>query len=65
MSETTSMTAEIKDKTLIITLPIRTPAPSKSGKTLVVATSSGIQATTVIVDGKVLKVGVNAFISKD
>lgn len=38
------------------------PLPSKSGKTLVVATSHGNQPTTLTFGGKVLVVGVNAYI---
>lgn len=59
------MLAEIKDGNLIITLPVNpNPAPSASGKTLVVATSSGNKATSVIVNGKPVTIGVNAYISK-
>lgn len=59
------MHAEIKDGNLIITLPVNpNPAPSASGKTLVVATSSGNKATNVMVNGKPVTIGVNAYISK-
>lgn len=53
-----------KDGKLIITLDIGTPWPSASGKTLVVASSQGNKATTAIVDGKPIIVGVNAYIAK-
>ena len=57
------MTVEIKGKNLVITMPIVSPAtPSASGKSLVVATSSGNRPTTVVVEGKLLTVGVNAYI---
>lgn len=58
------MKAEIKDGNLILTLPLQTPTPSTSGKTLIVATSGGNKATTAIVDGKPITVGVNAYIAK-
>ena len=60
------MNAVIKDGNLIITLPVNpNPSPSASGKTLVVASSSGNKATAVIVNGKPVTIGVNAYIAKD
>ena len=59
-----NITAEIKGKTLVITLDLQTPAPSASGKTLVVASSHGNVATTAVVDGKPVTIGVNAYIRK-
>lgn len=57
------MKVEIKNGKLVITMDMRDPpSPSKSGKTLVVATSSGNQVTTAVVDGKPVTVGVNAYI---
>lgn len=56
------MTAEIKDKKLIITIDLQAPERSASGKTLVVATSHGNQATTATVQGKPVIVGCNAYI---
>lgn len=41
-----------------------TPEPSASGKTLVVASSHGNQATTAIVGGKPVTIGLNAYIKK-
>ena len=58
------MKAEIKGNDLIITIPMNPPRPSGSGKTLVVATSGGNKATTAVVDGKPVTIGVNAYISK-
>ena len=59
------MKVEIKDGNIIITLPLNsTPAPSASGKTLVVASSHGNQATTAVVQGKPVVVGVNAYIRR-
>ncbi len=57
------MKAEIKDGNLVITMPINpNPSPSASGKTLVVASSSGNKQTDVIVNGKNVTIGVNAYI---
>lgn len=59
------MKIEIKDGQLIITLPMNAiPVPSASGKTLVVASTHGNQATTAIVNGKPAVVGVNAYIPR-
>jgi hypothetical protein len=56
------VTAEIKEGMLIISLPMQTPAPSKSAKTLIVASTHGTQKTDIQVNGKTVKIGVNAFI---
>jgi hypothetical protein len=64
--------AEIVDGELVVRVPINSvPTPSKSsGKTLVVASSQGIQhgvgadGNPLKVDGKVVRIGVNAFIAK-
>ena len=58
------MKVEIKNKQLIVTVDMQTPAPSASGKTLVVASSRGNQPTTAIVDGKPVIIGFNAYIKK-
>ena len=60
------MKAEIINGNLVVTVPLRKPTPSKSGKTLIVATSGGLKPSGVIVDGgKEIIVGLNAFIKKD
>ncbi len=59
------MEVELKNKKLIITIPINDkPMPSASGKTLVVASSHGNQRTTAMINGKPIIVGVNAYIQK-
>lgn len=62
------MQAEIKKEggvdVLHIKIPVTSPRPSASGKTLVVATSGGNQATTATVDGKPVTIGLNAYIRK-
>ena len=60
----TALTAEIVENVLVIRVPMRTPQPSASGKTLVVASSRGNVATTAVVQGQAVIVGVNAYIRK-
>lgn len=57
-----SMTARISNNKLIIECDLQTPTPSASGKTLVVASSHGNAPTEAKVDGKVVIVGLNAYI---
>lgn len=56
------MQAMIKDGNLVVTIPIGTPRPSASGKTLVVATSGGNVVTGASVNGKAVTIGLNAYI---
>ena len=57
------MTAKIEGKELVIRIPLNdSPRPSSSGKTLVVATSSGNKPTDAKVNGQQVIVGVNAYI---
>ncbi len=50
-------------KTLAITVPVEEViGPSSSGKTLIVASSHGNQATGVNINGKPLMLGMNAYI---
>lgn len=55
-------TVEIKNGKLIVTLPICTPTPSATGKTLVIASTRGNMQTSAMVNGKPVTVGVNAYI---
>ena len=59
------MKAEIINGNLVITVPLQQPTPSKSGKTLLVATSGGLKLSGVEVDGKEVTIGLNAFVRKD
>ncbi len=58
------MKAEIKGNQLVITIDMQEPAPSASGKTMVVASSHGNQATTAQVNGKPVTIGLNAYIKR-
>lgn len=59
------MKAQIIDGNLVVTIPMNpTPQPSASGKTLVVASSSGNKQTDVMVNGKPVTIGLNAYIAR-
>ena len=59
------MKATIENGQLVIRIPVEaTPRPSSSGKTLIVATSSGNVTTDCIVEGKPLVIGLNAYIKR-
>ena len=59
------MKASIENGELVIRIPVQDPPrPSKTGKTLIVATSGGNQATAAQVDGKPVIVGLNAYIPR-
>ena len=63
-----AMIAQIDEKSrkLVITLDLMPePKPSESGKTLVIATTHGNQATTLNVSGKPVFIGVSAFFKPD
>jgi hypothetical protein len=57
-----SIEAKIEGKKLIVTIDTQEPTPSATGKTLVVASSRGNVATTCMVNGKPVVVGLNAYI---
>ena len=54
----------IENGKLIIELPLGTPTISGTGKTLNVATTNGFMPTTAEVNGKQVRVNVNAIIAK-
>lgn len=61
--KTTQMKVEIKGKDLVITIPMNAePKPSASGKSLVVASTSGNIQTDLKVNGKNVTIGLNAYI---
>ncbi len=55
-------TVKVEGKKLVITMDLQEPTPSSSGKTLIVATTSGNMATEAKVNGKTVIVGVNAYV---
>ena len=56
------MEVTIKDNKLLIETKLQEPAPSSSGKTLVVATTHGNMVTSAMIDGKPVVIGLNAYI---
>jgi len=54
------VTINEKNATMTVVLPLA-PAPSKSGKSLVIASTRGNQTTTATFDGKPVTLGVNAY----
>jgi hypothetical protein len=56
------MKAEIKDGNLVITIPMQTPTPSSTGRTLIVASTGGNKETDVQVNGKPVIIGLNCYI---
>lgn len=53
---------EIKGNELVITLALETPTPSKSGKTLVIASTRGNMKTSTVHNGKPVTIGVTAYV---
>lgn len=58
------MKVTIEGKDLVIRIPMQEPRPSSSGKTLVVASTSGNKTTDVMVQGQPVIIGLNAYIKK-
>ncbi len=59
------MQATIEGNELVIRIPLLPqPTRSKSGKTMLVATSGGNIETDATVNGKPVTIGLNAYISK-
>lgn len=59
------MKAKIEKDVLYVEIEInKKPVPSASGKTLVVASTRGNIVTDVLVDGKPLTIGLNAYVKK-
>lgn len=50
---------------LVIRMPLGNPTASKTGKTLVVASTGGFVQTTAMVCGKAIKLNVTGTIAKD
>jgi hypothetical protein len=58
------MDVKIENGKLIISIDLQEPAPSASGKTLVVATTHGNMTTQCVINGKNVVIGLNAYIKK-
>ena len=58
------MKVKIEKGKLIIIADIERPKPSKSGKTMVIASSYGNQKTEAMYEGKPVVVGFNAYVAK-
>jgi hypothetical protein len=58
------MIVTVEKNELIVRIPLQSPAPSASGKTLIVASSRGNVKTATMVEGKPLTVSINAYIPK-
>jgi hypothetical protein len=59
-----ALKVEIKENKLLIEIDLEKPAPSSSGKTLVVASTHGNIVTSAEVDGKPITIGLNAYIKR-
>ena len=59
------MKTTIKDNVLHIEIPLHTPRPSSTGKTLTVASTKGNQPTEAKINGLPVIVGVNAYIKPE
>lgn len=58
------MKVTIEGNELVIRMPMQEPRPSASGKTLVVASTSGNKTTDVMVQGQPVVIGLNTYIKK-
>lgn len=56
------MKVEIKGNKMVIEIDTTAPTASASGKTLVIASTHGNQKTGVMVNGKEVVLGLNAYI---
>jgi hypothetical protein len=59
------MKSRIENGNLIIELPLEEPRPSKSGKTLLVASTRGVKPSAAQLKGKMISIVANAFIFPD
>jgi hypothetical protein len=58
------MEVKIENGKLIIEIDLQEPAPSASGKNLVVASTRGNVVSDCVIDGKNVVIGLNAYIKK-
>jgi len=59
------MDARIEDNTVVIEIPLEKPRLSSTGKTLLIASSRGVQRSTARLKGKTISFVANAFIETD
>ena len=59
------MKPKIENGMLIIKLPLEDPRPSSTGKTLLIASSHGVQNLSTEFEGKRVSIVVNAFVPRD
>jgi hypothetical protein len=62
MAKKEAMSVVVEGDMLVVRIPMQTPSPVASGKTLVVATTHGNQPTEAVVNGKPVILGLNAYI---
>ena len=62
MAQEVKVTIDTKKKELTITMPLMDPKPSKSGKSLTIASTLGNFRSDTLFEGKRVTVGVNAYI---
>jgi hypothetical protein len=58
-----SITGKGENKVLVVEIPMSDPRPSSGGKMLLVASTGGFMVSDVKVDGKPIKISLNAGIS--
>ena len=59
------LTATIEQGELVIRLPLENPpTPSKKGKTMIIASSRGNVTAGLVIDGKPVILGVNAYVKR-
>ena len=56
------MKVEVKNGRLLISLKLQKPIPSRTGKTLLVASTRGVRRSKVTIAGKPVRYIANAFI---
>lgn len=56
------MNAKVENGNLVITLPLQKPTRSKTGKSLIIASTNGFMKTSVEVEGKEISLSVNAIV---
>lgn len=56
------MNAKVENGNLVITLPLQKPTRSKTGKSLIIASTNGFMKTGVEVEGKEISLSVNAIV---